>query len=61
LFIAWNIFNSYVYGYRIIAFQKYFSPNITCKTVGWPTDGVGQGYGSGYPLNVLLEWFEKVI
>jgi hypothetical protein len=43
LFVAWNIFNSYVYGYRMIAFQKYCSPNITCKTVGWTTDGVGQG------------------
>jgi len=23
------------------------------------TDGVGQGYGSGYPMTVLKEWLEK--
>ena len=28
---------------------------------GWTTDGVGQGYGSGYPLDVLNEWVEKTI
>ena len=28
---------------------------------GWTTDGVGQGYGSGYPLDVLQEWMEKAI
>jgi integrase len=26
---------------------------------GWATDGVGQGYGSGYPLEVLQEWMSK--
>ena len=26
---------------------------------GWTTDGVGQGYGSGYPMSVLKEWLEK--
>jgi len=28
---------------------------------GWATEGVGQGYGSGYPIEVLLEWMEKVV
>ena len=27
---------------------------------GWTTDGVGQGYGSGYPLSVMQEWLERV-
>ena len=26
---------------------------------GWATDGVGQGYGSGYPIEVLMEWVKK--
>ena len=28
---------------------------------GWATDGVGQGYGARYPIEVLLEWMEKVV
>jgi integrase len=27
---------------------------------GWTTDGVGQGYGLGYPIRVLQEWLTKV-
>ena len=34
--------------------------DITDQIGGWTTDGVGQGYGSGYPLEVLKEWLEKV-
>ena len=26
---------------------------------GWTTDGVGQGFGSGYPIEVLQEWMIK--
>ena len=33
--------------------------DITDQIGGWTTDGVGQGYGSGYPLSVLQEWLEK--
>ena len=33
--------------------------DITDQIGGWTTDGVGQGYGSGYPLSVLREWLEK--
>ena len=28
---------------------------------GWATDGVGQGYGSGYPIEVLMEWVKKMV
>jgi integrase len=28
---------------------------------GWATDGVGQGYGSGYPIDVLSEWMGKTV
>lgn len=27
---------------------------------GWKTSGVGQGYGNGYPLEVLERWMEKI-
>jgi integrase len=27
---------------------------------GWKTSGVGQGYGNGYPLEVLSRWMEKL-
>jgi integrase len=27
---------------------------------GWKTSGVGHGYGSGYPLEVLEKWLEKI-
>ena len=33
--------------------------DIIDQIVGWTTDGVGQGYGSGYPMSVLQEWLEK--
>ena len=35
--------------------------DIADQLGGWTTDGVGQGYGSGYPLDVLQEWMEKAI
>jgi len=28
---------------------------------GWATEGVGQGYGSGYPVDVLSEWMGKTV
>ena len=34
---------------------------IADQVGGWTTDGIGQGYGSGYPLHVLQEWMEKAI
>jgi len=33
--------------------------DITDQIGGWTTDGVGQGYGSGYPMSVLQEWLVK--
>ena len=33
--------------------------DITDQIGGWTTDGVGQGYGLGYPIRVLQEWLEK--
>ena len=35
--------------------------DITNQIGGWTTDGVGQGYGSGYPMSVLKEWVRKSI
>ena len=33
--------------------------NIADQIVGWATDGVGQGYGSGYPKEVLGKWINQ--
>jgi len=35
--------------------------DFTDQIGGWTTDGVGQGYGSGYPMRVLREWLERAI
>jgi len=33
--------------------------DIADQIGGWTSECVGQGYGSGYPLEVLQEWVEK--
>ena len=33
--------------------------DIADQIGGLATDGVGQGYGSGYPIEVLMEWIKK--
>ena len=35
--------------------------DIADQIGGWATDGVGQSYGSGYPIEVLVEWIEKTV
>ena len=35
--------------------------DIADQIGGWTSEGVGQGYGSGYTLNVLQEWMEKAL
>ena len=35
--------------------------DITDQIGCWATTSVGQGYGSGYSLNVLQEWMEKTV
>ena len=35
--------------------------DIADQIGGWTTSGVGQGYGSGYPLEVLHQWVEKAM
>ena len=35
--------------------------DIADQIGGWTTSGVGQGYGSGYPLEILHQWVEKAI
>jgi integrase len=34
--------------------------DITDQIGGWARAGVGQGYGSGYPLEILHDWMVKV-
>jgi len=34
--------------------------DIVDQIGGWATQGVGQGYGSGYPIEVLQRWMEKL-
>jgi integrase len=35
--------------------------DIADQIGGWTTSGVGQGYGSGYPLEILHQWIEKAM
>ena len=35
--------------------------DIANQIGGWATEGVGQGYGSGYPVDVLSEWMGKTV
>ena len=35
--------------------------DIADQIGGWATEGVGQGYGAGYPIKVLMEWMSKVV
>ncbi|WPY96037.1 tyrosine-type recombinase/integrase [Limimaricola variabilis] len=34
--------------------------DIVDQIGGWQTEGVGHGYGKGYPLTVVRKWMEKV-
>ncbi|PWE28382.1 integrase [Maritimibacter sp. 55A14] len=34
--------------------------DIVDQIGGWQTEGVGHGYGNGYPLEVLAKWMEQV-
>lgn len=35
--------------------------DIVDQIGGWQTDGVGQGYGNGYPIGILLKWLSEVV
>ena len=35
--------------------------DIADQIGGWTTSGVGQGYGAGYPLEILHQWIEKAV
>jgi len=35
--------------------------DIVDQIGGWQTDGVGHGYGTGYPLHVLQRWLLKAV
>ena len=35
--------------------------DIADQIGGWATNGVGQGYGSGYPIEVLMDWVGKTV
>lgn len=35
--------------------------DIVDQIGGWQTDGVGHGYGAGYPIKVLNRWMQKIV
>ena len=35
--------------------------DIANQIGGWATNGAGQGYGSSYPIEVLMEWMGKTV
>jgi len=43
------------------AFDIQCPSDIVDQIGGWTTDGVGQGYGAGYPIEVLDSWVTKVV
>ena len=44
----------------LVLFAMRFFPAFVDAIGGWKTSGVGHGYGSGYPLEVLEKWLEKI-
>jgi len=51
--------NSFTHSKRDRLSAVHCPADITDHIGGWTTDGVGQGYGSGYPMSVLREWLTK--
>ena len=43
-----------------VSINGYSTMDIVDATGGWKTSGVGQGYGNGYPLDVLNRWMNKI-
>ncbi len=35
--------------------------DITNRLCGWSVGGIGEGYGSGYPIEVLSKWMELMV
>lgn len=35
--------------------------DIIDRIGGWSVDGVGEGYGDGYPVKVLAKWMNKIV
>ena len=36
-------------------------PNTIDRFGGWSVEGVGETYGNGYPLGVLLRWIKSIL
>ena len=37
------------------------TPDIIDRLGGWSIGGVGEAYGDGYPLDVLIRWAENIL
>ena len=54
------VIHSFRHSYRDRLRAVQCPADITDRLGGWTIDGVGQGYGDGYPVEVLSEWAEKI-
>ena len=36
-------------------------PDIIDRLGGWSVEGIGENYGEGYPLGVLLRWIKSIL
>ena len=46
---------------RVLIRLTATTADIANQIGGWATARVGQGYGSGYPIEVLIEWMGKTV
>ena len=55
------VIHSYRHSFRDRLRAVECPQEITDRLGGWSVGGVGEGYGSGYPIDVLYKWMDKTL
>ena len=55
------VVHSFRHSYRDRLRAVECPPDIIDRLGGWSIGGVGEAYGDGYPLNVLLRWAKNIL
>ena len=55
------VIHSYRHSFRDRLRAVECPQDITDRLGGWSVGGVGEGYGSGYPIEVLYKWMDKAL